>query len=436
MWNFKIIILGTLFEKLSDVNKIILKSSFWILVGTILSKSLLLFSSIIIVKFVDKSIFGQFGIIKSTVNMFTVFAGLGLGLTATKYIAQYKDIDYTKISRIIGLSNFFSILLCLFIAFIFIVFSNSLSLQLNAPNLSNSLKISAFILFFSGLNGIQEGILCGFEKFKAIAINSIIAAVISNILQIIGAKYYGLNAIIIGFGLNFFVLYILNLYSIRRIIKGKYTFKIFRKENFNEINLIWKFSIPAVLSGLMVSPVIWLTNNFLVNGANGFQEMADFDIANQWRATVLFIPGALSQVALPMLSSAKNSGNFKTILNKNIILNFFIALIVVIILIIMLPVVLNFYGNAYKSAKFPLIIMLITTVLVAVNNIIGNAIAGLDKMWLGFFTNSLWALVLIVFSYYLITIRELGSVGLAAAYLISYVSHSIIQYIVYKILIK
>ncbi len=51
-----------------------------------------------------KEEFGKLGIVQSTVGMFQVFAGFGLGLTATKYVAEFRDSDPAKTGRIIGLS--------------------------------------------------------------------------------------------------------------------------------------------------------------------------------------------------------------------------------------------------------------------------------------------------------------------------------------------
>lgn len=398
--------------------------------GTLISKGLLLLGTILIVKYVDKTIYGEFGIIKSTVNMFTVFAGLGLGLTATKYIAQLKETNKERVARIIGLSNFFSISISLLIVLFFLFFSGVLANQINAPHLKGELQLSGFILFFAALNGLQNGILAGFEKFKLISINNIIASVASVITQVLGAKYFGLQGIILGFGLNFVILYILNRANINKIESNGYQYKLFDKRNFKEISIIWNFSIPAVLSGLMVSPVIWLTNSFLVLQQNGYQQMANFDIANQWRTTVLFIPAALAQIALPMLSSAKDE-DYNNILNKNIFLNFLIALIIVLPMILLAPFILSFYGNQYDDAYYPLIIMLITTVLVAVNNIIGQAIASKGKMWIGFSVNAIWGILLILISYILMFQFNYGVVGLCFAYLISYAIHTMIQYFVY-----
>ncbi|MDN3691665.1 oligosaccharide flippase family protein [Chryseobacterium tructae] len=183
----------------------------------------------------------------------------------------------------------------------------------------------------------------------------------------------------------------------------------------------------------MVGPVTWYCNYLLVNQINGYQQMANFDIANQWRNTILFIPAALSQIALPLLSSSLgDKKEYKSIYIRNIKLNFYIAFFFVIVLVIMSPGIIYFYGDKYSDALLPLIIMFVTTGLIAINNVIGQAIASQDKMWLGFFVNLLWAIILIICSYIFIVINQWGAVGISLAYLISYISHTLVQFLYIK----
>lgn len=71
--------------------------------------------------------------------------------------------------------------------------------------------------------------------------------------------------------------------------------------------------------------------------------------------------------------------------------------------------------------------MLITAVICAANNVLGQIIASKGKMWIGFGLNSLWALWLILFTFLFITKMNMGALGLAYAMLISYFLHSIAQ---------
>ena len=417
----------------SDLNKKIANHSFWILIGNTISKVALLIATIIMARYMGKEEYGQFGVIKSTILMFALFAGLELGMTSTKYIAQYLGKDNKKIERIIGLSNLFAITLSLVISVLVYLFSNKIAVQISAPSLSSEIKLSSFILFFSSMNGIQTGILNGLQEFKIASINNMIAGVLSSILLIISSVYGGLDALVIAFGLNFVIIFILNYFSIRKRFYSEFTISILSKENFRELDVLWRFSLPAILAGLIVGPVIWICNYFLVNQNNGYVEIANFDIANQWRNTVLFVPAALSQIVLPLLTSfVGDKDAYKKMFYKNLKINFYVGFSFVIILVLLTPVIIWFYGSKYDNAYYPMIIMFVTTGFISVNNVIGQAIASQDKMWLGFFVNLMWAIVLLLSAYLLIVKYPLGALGISLAYLISYIFHTIIQFVYIK----
>lgn len=417
----------------NDVYKKILKGGGWILFGNIISKFTLLLATILMARFMGKDEYGQFGIIKSTILMFAMFAGLELGMTSTKYISQYKKSDRVKITRIVGLSNMFSFVISSLISFFVYLFAQKIALQINAPELDDEIRISSFVLLFSSLNGVQGGILAGLERFKEISINNVLSGIISSVLLVITAKYFDLKWVVIAFGVNFLLLFVFNLITLQKCFYSEYDVRLFSKDNFKELEVLWKFSLPAILAGVMVSPVVWLCNYFLVNQPDGYAAMAEFDIANQWRNTILFIPAALAQIVLPMLSSSVDDReSYKMIFNKNLKVNFVLGLSMVFIFVILTPLIVYFYGESYEDATYPMIIMFITTGFITVNNVIGQAIASQGKMWLGFYVNLLWAIVLVSSCYLLVNVYQLGAVGISFAYLISYIVHTFLQFLYIK----
>lgn len=421
----------------SDINKKIANGAFWSLSGTIVSKGLLVISSIIVARILGAEVFGQAGIIRSTVNMFSAFAGVGIGLTSTKYISEFKNSNPAKVLKIVKLSNSVTVITAFVIAVFILIFSQQIADQINAPNLKTEIKISSLILFFNTLNGVQLGILSGFEDFKSIAKNNLTAGIVSFFLQIIMAYLWGLTGTIIGFGTNFLVLWVMNKNIVKKHTKslGSLT----KNESIlSEIGILWKFSLPAVLSGIMVGPISWMCNVFLVNQPSGYTQMALFDAANQWRVAILFIPGALSKIILPMLSSSvTDSKKYNIIFFKNLKLNIIISFTMFLIITLINPLISIAYGNEFSGLWLPLIILSLSTVLVSINNVVGQAIASQGKMWLGFFVNTIWAITLLIFSYWLIKTQNLGALGLSIAYLISYLMHSVVQHFVFsKLLVK
>lgn len=381
-------------------------------------------------RYLGKVEYGQFGIIKSTILMFAMFAGLELGMTATKYISQYRYTNAKKVERIVGLSNIFAIIVSIIISIFVFAFADYVAIKIHAPNLVKEVQISSLILFFSSLNGIQNGILAGLEKFKEISINTAIAGVFSSVAMIFAARYLDLQAVVIAFGLNYVLIFILNFVSLKSSFYNQFSINIFRRDNFKEFEILWKFSLPAILAGILVGPVTWFCNYLLINEIQGYEKLASFDIAMQWRNTVLFIPTALSQIALPLLSAnVHNKGSYVNILNKNLRLNFYFCFGIALLFIIFSPLIIHLYTENYTDALIPLIIMFLTTGFIAINNVIGQAIASQGKMWLGLFVNFIWAFALIISCLVFVTYYKLGAIGLALAYFISYAIHTLIQFL-------
>ena len=412
----------------TELHKRLIKGSFWSILGGLSSKGLTLISAIIVARMLDERTFGEYGVIKSTVSMFIVFAGFGMGVTATRYIAQYNKKDKEKAGRIIALVTVFGVITAVLMSSIVFTFSEYLAGEtLGAISLKEELQLASIILFFSALNSVQNGILVGFENFKTLTRISILSSLISVPSQLLLSYYFGLFGALIGYGLNFFVAWCLSVFSVRKLAKTN-NIDINYLNCLSELNLIYKFSVPAVITGVMVSPVIWACNAILVNSKDGYIQMGLFEAANQWRILILFIPGLISQIALPMLSEVENSyDDFKKIFKLNIKVNLLVSAVVALSVSILSSHIISFYGTSYRDSRTILIILAVSSVLISVNNVIGKALASKNLLWYGFLFNCIWAGAQLVCAFYFIRIGY-GGKGLALSFLVSYLIHTIVQY--------
>jgi O-antigen/teichoic acid export membrane protein len=425
---------GTIFYKIqnSDIGRRISVGAFWTLFGSITSNVSTLLALILVARILGKSEFGEFGMIKSTVNTFAVFGGFGLGLTATKYISEIRHSNDKKIGNIIGITTIMSYIIGFFVAIIIFLFSHKLAENtINAPHLGKEIQLASLIVFLSSINGVQSGILSGFENFKFIAISNIISAIISFPIQLLFAYYMGLRGALIGLLLSFFLKFVINEYLLSKqylMVKINPVYKI----RWNDLTILLKFSLPSLLSGLMVGPIIWVCNTMLVSRSSGYNEMAIFEAATQWKNTIAFLPGILSSIVLPLISSTTiDKVQFEKILNINIKLNFYISLLISIIISIFSTLIMKTFGLGFINGANVLIILAVSTILSSVNSVIGQALAGKDRMWVGFLFNLIWGAILIFFSNLFIKLNY-GALGLAMAFLISYLFHSVIQFLYLK----
>ena len=158
-----------------------------------------------------------------------------------------------------------------------------------------------------------------FEDFKSIAVNTLIGSIVESLGMIIGAYFYQIEGAIAGFGLGVLALYLTNkLSALKDLRKSGISSKgqAILKEDWR---LIYQYSIPATLSALSVTPVFWLVRSMLVR-ANDYGELGIFEAADQWKIILLFIPGAICQIVLPIMSSITDPQTFRRTLLGNLAL--------------------------------------------------------------------------------------------------------------------
>lgn len=385
-----------------------------------------LLASVLVARMLGITKYGELGIIRSTVTVFAVFASFSLGLGATKYISQYVRSDKIRSGKIIGVTTLFSWITGALISITAISLAPFLAKTMfNAPELVGQIRISAFILFFTALNGAQIGILAGFEAFKKIAKINLYSGILSFFIQVILTYLFDLSGAIVGFGLSFLVLWGFNTNAVKQECK-KFNIKVQYIDCVDELRMIVRFSVPALLSGILVNPVIWYSKTMLVKQAYGFTELAIFDAANQWRNSVLFIPITLSQVVLPIFSSIDGKVEFNKLLRLNININVLVSLTMAIFISVSAGFIMRSYGSGFESGSFVLILLSLTSVFFAASVIIGQALVSKEKLWLTFIFNVIWSFIFLTTAFLLIECGY-GAIGLAGSYLLSYAFLAAIQ---------
>lgn len=401
--------------------------AFWSFTGTAIAKLFVLASSIICARILTKAQYGEFGIVRSTINMFVVFGSAGIGLTATKYISEYRNSKQARISSVFQLTKGFSNITAFLISLVIFVLSPYLAENtLQSPQLTNALRLGSVLLFFTVLNAAQNGTLAGLEKFRSIAVNTLLGSIAESVLMLVGAYLGGVKGAILGYGCGFLLLYICNRISIHRAFSEMHITTKYNHIERDDYKILYKFTIPAALSSFLVMPAYWICRTMLVRKC-GFEELAVYEAAEQWRTIILFVPTAISHIVLPLLSSVSgnDSKKFWKILNFNLLINMSLALCVALVVSLFSGAIVSLYGSGYSN-RWPLLLLSMSTVFSVFANVVGSSIASRAKMWVGFSFNLIWATLMVLFTS---TFLHLGATGNALAILISYVTHSLMQYL-------
>lgn len=402
----------------------IISGTFWNVIGTAVSRGLSLAATILTARFLGTVNYGELGIINSTIVMFSTFAGLGLGITCTKYIAEIGKRDVEKTGRIIGLTTLIGLFTGSIMAIALFFAAPYLATNtLNAPQLSRQLRIASIILLLDTQTGVQRGSLAGLEAFKEIARIGILQGMIGFPVLVGGAYLFGLNGAVWGLVINSSIGYILNKVTLEKLQRISGIRPIY-KGALSENKVIWNLSIPSMFSNVMVGPVTLIGNTLLINTCNGYTQLGIFNAGNQWRNLLGVLPATVGSVLLPIISSLSKEKNNKIEI-LNIVLGWLIVIIIAFPLMAFPELIGLLYGNAYSGEKFTqsfVLLMMVGCILAFKEGIARKLIAN-DLMWWGFTSNLLWAAL---FIFTLTKVKGLGASGMAIAYVISYAINTLV----------
>ncbi len=336
----------------SPVGKRLARGAFWSVVGAVVSRALGLVASVLLARALGRTPFGELGTIQSTVGLFGTFAGLGLGITATKYVAELRDTDQPRCGRVIGF--------CLLTALVggalaglgLVVFGSWLAAHtLAAPHLATALHLGALLVLFSTLQGAYQGALSGFEAFKGTARVNFGSSLLGVPLIVLGDLWAGVNGAVGGMILQAVAACALSHVALAKEMaaaKIKLSFAV----EFGEWHVLWRFTLPAFMSGMLVTPASWFSRTRLVNQPGGYAEMATVSAANQWMNLMTFVPYMMGSVLVPIFANLYAAGRqqeFKRLLRYNLTLNAGLSAAMALPLMVCAPIILGFYGPGFRD---------------------------------------------------------------------------------------
>jgi O-antigen/teichoic acid export membrane protein len=397
--------------------------TFWMVLANVASRGLLMAAMMLTARLLGKADYGELGMVQSTLAMFETVAMLGMGLTATRHIAEYRRKDPAKIARIVALTQFATLSAgCLLGLAIYGAAPWLAGSVLGVPRLCEPLRVSAAILALNALAGGYGGILAGFEAYKAMAAINTLAGAVTLPLVVGGAAGFGVMGALLGlFGVSLANV-LMSMAAVRRRLRRERVAPTSRLTRA-ELRLLWSFSLPAMLAGITIAPVNWAGAALLVRQA-GYAQMGLYSAANQWFSILLFLPGVLTVVFLPLLAghgNGREAGSLSQLLKAGVKTAFCAAAPPAVLVAALGPWIMRWYGAEYAEA-YPLLgVVALTATLAATQNMLSNALAVADRMWVNFLANLLWGTTSLAVAY---TLLQAGHAAMAlclaacAAYLV------------------
>lgn len=410
--------------KASDTGSRLARGIFWSMAGSVISRGMMLCATVLVARILGKTVYGELGMIQSTVGMFGVFAGFGLGLTATKHVAAFRISAPERVGRIIGISGLLAMGTGSLMAMGLFIFAPWLADHtINAPHLAGVLRIGAIILFIEALNGAQTGALSGFEAFKTIAYVNLTIGLISFPFLICGAYFGGLSGAVGALAINLCFNWLLNHIALRKEMRNL-SIPLTFKGCGHELPVLWSFALPATFGGIMVGPTNWVCRALLTNQPNGYDEMGILTAALVTQGILLFASNMLSAPLLSMVSNAGTNISDK-LSTVNILLTWVIGVIAAIPLICFPEITQVLFGTEFNTRSFSVTLSIVAfyTSVMMYSAGMARVLVANSLLWWGVLSNILWATILVTSSLFLV---RWGAQGLAASFAIAYVLSAVI----------
>jgi O-antigen/teichoic acid export membrane protein len=374
-------------------------------------------SNIACARFLGASHFGELAIILATTNLLTTLFAAGLGMTASRYVAEHRDSDPKRAGAIIGLSWATSIVVGAATTLLVLLLAPWLSREiLHASGLSSALSLAGAVMFFAALNGSQVGTLSGLEAFHRVAFGNLVRGTGMILFVVIGAALGGVTGALLGHVAAGAVTALFYQIAVRRECAARsivisYTF------GREDLRILWQFTFPVLLTNLCFAPAAWWSNVLLAN-KSGYSEAGVFNATLHWQLLIMFFSNAISNIGLPMLSnlrSERDPAKYKRCLALNFLLTSAPAITMAVPVAICSPLIMRLYGPAFEHGATALALISLAAVLSAINIPVGHAIWSLDATMSAVLLALLRSGALVISSY---ALAQAGATGLAGAYVI------------------
>ncbi len=378
-----------------------MNDSFWALFGNVIGKGLALAAGIIVARFLGKEIYGEYGIIRNTLMSIAIFSTFGLGYTATKYVAEYKNTNPEYLRALLSYARNVTLFVSGIMA-VGLFFSAAYVAErvLEAPHLSTPLKLVAVWVVFNAVTTTQIGVLAGFGAFKGMAKVNTIVGISTFLASLLFTYYWHLNGALAAL----LITQILNWYLNFRLI-GLHLPKqrnILKKET-PLLKEMLKFSLPVALQEALFSITAWLTSLLLIK-LSTYGELGLYSAAMQWNAIILFVPGILRNVILSHLAEAnKSEQRHNRVLKLTLLFNFIMTSIPFLIVYLFSGVIEGIYGETFVGLKDVLMIAILSTIFSSMSSVYVQAFMSKNMNWTAFTIKIFRSFGILIFGYILIS---------------------------------
>jgi O-antigen/teichoic acid export membrane protein len=408
----------------------------WSVAGQATARAFTFLATIVTARLLGTASFGELGVVQSSVAMFGVLAGFGLGSTAAKYVAEFRERDREKVSHVINVTFITSLVLAgvtsvaVFCAAGWLATSVLVNAQLTVP-----LQAGSLLFFISALDSVAVATMRGFESFRPLAGVTALKGATAPVVTVPMVYVWGVPGAVGALVVTSAVGLLATSLALRKqCVAAKIPMKVSIPPRM-EWRILWKFSLPAMLASSLVVPPLWVAHAILVRQPGGYAELGLFAAANQWFLLVMFVPTALGAVLMPLMSSEARA----TIPQGS---RLFTAPVVGVAIFATLAggacavfseQILGLYGPEFTQAKSLFVVVMACSSFSALNEILNQSTLGMGAPYLRLSACVVRAVTFVVCA--VLLIPQTLAMGLAVSRLVAAAVYLLVQWPIYRVLI-
>jgi O-antigen/teichoic acid export membrane protein len=374
-------------------------------------------SGVLAARIAGPQTFGAYSMVLATAGTIAVYAGAGIGTTATRFSGQYKRESPGYRQFILALS-LIGVASAIVAASLMLVGAGPLAKWvLKNDTLVPFLRIAAVSSAAIVLLECCRGLLLGQQRFRALVILSLVsglglifvlplAAKVSAGMMIIGQASVALLGVFLCLALS-------KRFGLRPISENQ-------TRSGPGIGPVFKFGLVQFGALAGVSIASWWIASLVARSDSTLTQMGMYAIANQFRGFAALAPGLCAQVGYSVLTNESGSkyGGAGRVMLINSFLAGSLATLAGGVAIVFAPWLLTLiYGKPFAAAEVPVLILLATAIvhMSGAPAALRLSIVGLRLMGI---INTIWAIMITALGLWLVP--KAGAGGAALAFLISH----------------
>ena len=361
----------------------LLKNMSWLTLVSGVERVAAVVQTVLVARALGITDYGVYGLLFGTVGLVASVAGLQMGLTATVFVARYRDTEKAKAAYVIFFVNRFALGVALLFLLGTLPFAGPIARWLVGPAGSEIAIIAGcLVVALSIISGVQDGIIQGFEDFRSVALARLATTIMTLALIYPAGIEFGLPGVMAVAVTGLVVKYL--LLTAKQRWHARQSSLPMKGDGLRASELLWGFSVPSMLVSLLVGGIGWWGTFVLSRQPNGFDALAVVNTGLQWRGPIFLLTAALSSVAIPAISrhvQAKQHAEIQVLQRKVLLFNGGFSLLVSLCLMALSPFILVLYGSGFAEGALVFSVVVASSVPQVITNVYMQYLVAKGRMW-------------------------------------------------------